>query len=63
MRFAYIFLQGWGGATKQKVELVGETPKKYRIRALELTKLAGRARWIAPGQEALVPKTAVELVR
>ena len=63
MTYAYIFLDGWGGASKQKVELVGETPKKYRIRAIELTKLAGRSRWLPPGQETLVPKTAVVVER
>lgn len=58
-QYGYIHLQGWHGATRQKVQIVGETPKKYRIKAIEFTKLAGRSRWILEGEEALVPKHAV----
>lgn len=52
-------LQGWAGLTEQWVLLVGETPKRYRIRATETTKLAGRCRWIKTGEEALIPRHAV----
>ena len=61
MTYGYIFLQGYHGSTKQRVQIVGQTPKKWRIRALEFTKLAGRSRWIKEGEEALVPKHAVLL--
>lgn len=54
-------LQGWEGLTEQWVLLVGETPKRYRIRALEPTKLAGRCRWLKVGEEALVPRHAIAL--
>jgi hypothetical protein len=60
-RIGFIHLDGFQGATKQRVLIVGETAKKYRIRALTLTKLAGRHRWLPPEQEALVPKYAVRL--
>ncbi len=52
-------LQGWAGLTEQWVLLVGETPKRYRIRAIETTKLAGRRHWLAAGEEALVPHHAI----
>jgi hypothetical protein len=58
-RTGYLNLNGWGGVTSRKVEIVGETPKRLRIRAIERTKLAGRRRWIQAGETALVPKYAV----
>jgi hypothetical protein len=57
--FGFILLQGYAGLTKRRVQIVGETPKRYRIRALERTRLAGRHRYIESGAEALVPKHAV----
>ncbi|MBL8605196.1 MAG: hypothetical protein JNK72_24915 [Myxococcales bacterium] len=39
--------------------IVGETPKRYRIRALTRTRLGGRDRWLEAGEEALVPRAAV----
>lgn len=60
-RFGYVCLQSWSGVTRQRVQIVAETPKKYRIKAIEFTKLAGRSRWIKAGEEALVPKYAVLL--
>lgn len=59
IRIGYLQLDGWAGRRDHKVEVVGETPHKYRIRAIERTKLAGRQRWINPGETALVPKYAV----
>jgi hypothetical protein len=50
---------GWGQPHSTEVEIVGETPKRLRIKALTRTKLAGRQRWIEPGETALVPKYAV----
>lgn len=61
MRIGYLGLSGWAGDRWRKVEVIGETPKRYRIRAIEKTKLAGRNRWIHPGETALVPKYAVRL--
>jgi hypothetical protein len=59
--YGYVHLQGWNGVTRQRVQIVGKTPKRFRIRAIEPTKLAGRSRWILSGEEALVPQYAVTL--
>ena len=59
-RGAYLCLDGYAGRTEQPVIVVGETPKKFRIEAVGRTKLGGRNLWIAAGQEALVPKTAIK---
>lgn len=52
-------LQGWHGLTWTPVLVVGETPRRWRIRALERTRLAGRRRYLPAGAEALVPRGAV----
>jgi hypothetical protein len=54
---------GWAGRIDTPVLVVGETPKRFRITPPndEPVKLAGRARWLQPGQTALVPKHAVRL--
>lgn len=57
--FSYLVISGWHGATAQKVITVGMTPHRFRIRAITRTRLAGRGRWLEPGEEVLVPKTAV----
>lgn len=57
--YAYLVLSGWHGTTATKVLTVGMTPKRFRIRAIARTKLQGRNRWLEPGKEALVPKSAV----
>lgn len=56
-----LVLSGYAGNSFTPVDVIGETPTKYRIRALDRTKLGGRARWLYRGEEALVPKTAVQL--
>ncbi len=56
-----LLMDSYAGRTCTPVEIVGETPKRYRIRAIEDTKLAGRNRWLAAGETALVPKHAVRL--
>lgn len=60
-RTGYLMLDGWAGRREHKVEVIGETPKRYRIRAVERTKLAGRCRWLYAGETALVPKYAIRL--
>lgn len=57
--YSYLVIVGWHGATATKVITVGETPKRIRIRAITRTRLAGVGRWLEPGAEALVPRTAV----
>lgn len=59
-RFAWINLDGWSGRSRQRVEVVGETPARVRVRAIERTRLAGRSRFLEPGEVALVPRGAVE---
>ena len=54
-----LILDGWHGITRQTVEVVGATPKRYRIQAIKRTKLAGPSRWLDPGKTALVPKHAL----
>jgi len=56
---ALLCLNGWGGRTETSVEIIGETPKRYRIRANKRIKLAGRNRWLEIGKTALVPKSAI----
>jgi hypothetical protein len=53
-------MAGWSGYHEQQVLVVGETPKRYRIEAIERIKLAGRMRWLNPGEQALVPRYAVK---
>lgn len=57
--YSHLVLQGWHGVSSQLVVTVGETPRRFRILALTRTRLAGRDRWLLPGETALVPKTAV----
>jgi hypothetical protein len=57
----WLRITGWHGSTHQRVLVVGETPKRRRIRAITRTRLAGRGRWLEPGEEALVPSTAVQI--
>lgn len=52
-----LMLTGYGGDTEQAVEVVGQTPKRFRIRAITRTKLPGRL--LEPGQCVLVPRYAV----
>ena len=56
-------LNGWEGRTETPIWIIGETPKRYRIRASQRTKLAGRNRWLESGETALVPKSAVRLTK
>lgn len=57
--YSYLTITGWHGSTSTLVMTVGMTPKRFRIRAITRTRLAGRNRWLDPGEEALVPKSAV----
>jgi hypothetical protein len=54
-----LHLDGWAGRTRHTVDVIGETPKRYRIRAREGLQLPGR--WLAAGAVALVPKYAVTI--
>ncbi len=60
---AMIVLNGWGGLFEQRVQVVGETPTRYRILAgKEDVRLAGRRRYLRAGATGLVPKHAVMLL-
>ncbi len=62
-RPAMLCLESYAGRTEQVVVVVGETPKRYRIRALEWTRLGGGSRFLRVGDTALVPKYAVRFIR
>ena len=56
-------LQGWRDATWTEVEVVGETPKRIRIRALTDMPLAGHNRQLKAGETTLAPPHALRPVR
>ena len=60
-RYAWVAFDGWSGRWRVRVEVIGETPKCYRVRTIEPTKWAGRNRWLEGGTQTLVPKAAVKL--
>lgn len=60
-RIGVLCSESWSGRSEEKVEIIGETPKRYRIRADRRIKLAGRDRWLEVGDDVLVPKTAVRI--
>lgn len=35
MQIAYVQFDSWAGRTKVRVEIIGATPKRYRVRFLE----------------------------
>ena len=55
----WIMMDGWSGIHKEPVEIVGETPKRYRVKLLTDTRLPGRNKSGKAGDVILVPKTAV----
>lgn len=57
----FLLTDGWGGRTETLIEIIGETPKHYRIKAITRTKVGERYRWLEPGETRLVPKTAVRM--
>jgi hypothetical protein len=61
-RRATITLNGWQGLTTQEVEVVGQTPQRYRIRAITRTRLAGRLRYLEAGHTVLVPRKVVNFL-
>ena len=59
--YGTLHLDGYSGRSSTRVEIVGETPKRYRVRAITQTRTAGRLVYLEPGQVALVPKHAITL--
>ncbi len=56
-RAAVVCLNGWAGRREYPCAIVGETPKRYRIRATVTIPLPSRT--LAVGEATLVPKAAV----
>lgn len=57
--FGTLVIGGYGGNARYRVEVIGQTPKRLRIKAITRTRLGGRIRWLEPGETALVPTHAV----
>lgn len=57
--YGALMLDGWAGRSRQRIEVVRETPTRFCIRAITVTRLAGHSRYLQPGETALVPKLAV----
>jgi hypothetical protein len=55
----WLCITGWWGDHKEPVELIGETPKRYRVRLLADCRLPGRNRQGKVGDVVLVPRYAV----
>jgi hypothetical protein len=55
----YLRLDGWAGRERIPVEIVGETPKRYRVKLLEAARLPGNRPHDA-GDVVLVPRYAVQ---
>ncbi len=58
-RVATLEMDGWAGRSSSPCVVVGETPKRYRVRFDVRTRIAGRMRYAAPGEVVLIPKRAI----
>lgn len=58
---AVLPLRSYAGVHAYPVEVIGETPKRYRVRLCQDMRLPGRHRWGKAGDVVLVPKDAVEI--
>lgn len=58
-RKAWLHTMSFAGSVKTPILVVGETPKRYRVRLVERTKLPGREKWGAAGDVVLVPRSSV----
>ena len=59
---AELWLTGWHGTSREPCQVVGATPKRYRIKAEKRIQLGGRNRWLEPGKTALVPRRSITFV-
>jgi hypothetical protein len=57
---SYLTIASWSGRRKIPVDIIGETPEGFEIKALERVFLPGRGILMA-GQAAIVPKTIVRV--
>ncbi len=64
-RTGVLVIDGWAGRQEQPVVIEGETPKRYRVRAVEeqlrLPSRGQGVRIVLRSGTVLVPKTAVRL--
>lgn len=58
-RLGVLVLDTWGGRTRTPVDVIGQTSRNWRIRAIADTRLAGRNRVLPAGAVASVPKRAI----
>ena len=57
---AKLIMDDWAGRHAIPCEVIGETPKRYRIKLLQDARLPGN-RYFEAGSVTLVPKHAVKL--
>jgi len=57
---AVLVLDSWAGRERIPVEIVGETPKRYRVKLLAACLLPSRRR-VEAGAVVLVPRYAVRI--
>ncbi len=58
---ALVTYDGWAGRTKEEVLVIGDTPKRYRVKYLHAGFVGGNRRHEV-GDVGLVPKYAVTFV-
>jgi hypothetical protein len=56
----FLVIRGWTGRQKIPVQIIGETPEGFRIKALERVLLPGRG-ILEIGQSAIVSKSVIKL--
>jgi len=56
----YLVIGGWSGRRKIPVDVIGETPDGFTVKALENAFIPGRGT-LKAGQSAVVPKAIVKL--
>lgn len=59
MQEAELVTDSFAGRLFQRVLVVGETPKRYRIQATQRIRMPGRCRWLYAGETALVPRESI----
>ena len=62
VRRAVVCVNSWAGRQEHPCQVVGETPKRYRIVVDVPTALPPRFTVLMPGTEKLVPKYAIRFV-
>lgn len=58
---ATLMIDSWAGKSRYPVEIVAETPQRYKVKLLAPTRLPGRNKSGQAGDVVLVPKYAVKL--